>query len=123
VNNGLQNPDQLQPHRRADIWERWQRGRVLKLNWPIDRHFKLDFGLLEPTGGIRHRTTVPAGMTLAGAEEISRAFACDLSLLITAGWTCAQAISRELHRNGGATGCRAVKADQTAWDPSIVKTL
>jgi len=57
-------------------------------------------------------------LTPVEREEISRGLARQLSLraIATQLGRSPSTISRELHRNGGATGYRAVKADQAAWD-------
>jgi hypothetical protein len=106
---------------KADIWNRWQRGESLNsIGRLFDRPSSSVFNMLAPTGGIRppplQRSRL--ALTLAEREEISRGLACRLSLraIATQLGRSPSTISRELHRNGGATGYRAVKADQAAWD-------
>jgi len=106
---------------KADIWNRWQRGESLNsIGRLFDRPSSSIFNMLAPTGGIRPlpRQRSRLALTPAEREEISRGLACRLSLrtiAIQLGRS-PSTISRELHRNGGATGYRAVKADQAAWD-------
>ena len=106
---------------KADIWNRWQRGESLNsIGRLFDRPSSSIFNMLAPTGGIRPppRQRSCLALTLAEREEISRGLACRLSLraIATQLGRSPSTISRELHRNGGATGYRAVKADQAAWD-------
>ncbi|MFC1774058.1 IS30 family transposase [Pseudomonadota bacterium] len=106
---------------KADIWNRWQRGESLNsIGRLFDRPSSSIFNMLAPTGGIRPppRQRSCLALTLAEREEISRGLACHLSLraIATQLGRSPSTISRELHRNGGATGYRAVKADQAAWD-------
>ena len=105
---------------KADIWNRWQRGESLNsIGRLFDRPSSSIFNMLAPTGGIRPppRQRSRLALTLAEREEISRGLACRLSLCVIATQLgrSPSTISRELHRNGGATGYRAVKADQAAW--------
>ena len=106
---------------KADIWGRWQRGESLtSIGRIFDRPSSSIFNMLAPTGGIRPppRQRSRLVLTPAEREEISRGLACHLSLrtIATQLGRSPSTISRELHRNGGATGYRAVKADQAAWD-------
>ena len=106
---------------KADIWNRWQRGESLNsIGRLFDRPSSSIFNMLAPTGGIRPppRQRSRLALTLAEREEISRGLACRLSLraIATQLGRSPSTISRELHRNGGATGYRAVKADQAAYD-------
>jgi len=106
---------------KANIWDRWQRGESLtSIGRLFDRPSSSIFNMLAPTGGIRPppRQRSRLALTLAEREEISRGLACRLSLraIATQLGRSPSTISRELHRNGGATGYRAVKADQAAWD-------
>ena len=106
---------------KADIWDRWQRGESLNsIGRLFDRPSSSIFNMLAPTGGIRPppRQRSCLALTLAEREEISRGLARRLSLraIATQLGRSPSTISRELHRNGGATAYRAVKADQAAWD-------
>jgi len=106
---------------KADIWDRWQRGESLtSIGRLFDRPSSSIFNMLSPTGGIRPppRQRSCLALTLAEREEISRGLARRLSLRAIASQLgrSPSTISRELHRNGGAEGYRAVKADQVAWD-------
>ena len=106
---------------KADIWDRWQRGESLtSIGRLFDRPSSSIFNMLSPTGGIRPppRQRSRLALTLAEREEISRGLARRLSLRAIASQLgrSPSTISRELHRNGGAEGYRAVKADQVAWD-------
>jgi IS30 family transposase len=106
---------------KADIWDRWQRGESLtSIGRLFDRPSSSIFNMLSPTGGIRppprHRSRL--ALTPAECEEISRGLARRLSLraIATQLGRSPSTISRELHRNGGATGYRAMQADQAAGD-------
>ena len=106
---------------KADIWDRWQRGETLtSIGRLFDRPSSSIFNMLSPTGGIRPppRQRSCLALTSAEREEISRGLARRLSLrsIATQLGRSPSTISRELHRNGGATGYRAVQADQAAWD-------
>ncbi len=106
---------------KADIWDRWQRGESLtSIGRLFDRPSSSIFNMLAPTGGIRPppRQRSHLSLTPAEREEISRGLARRLSLraIATQLGRSPSTISRELHRNGGVTGYRAVKADQAAWD-------
>ena len=106
---------------RADIWDRWQRGESLTaIGRLFDRPSSSIFNMLAPTGGIRPppRQRSRLALTPAEREEISRGLARRLSLrtIATQLGRSPSTISRELHRNGGATGYRAMQADQAAWD-------
>ncbi len=106
---------------KADIWDRWQHGETLtSIGRLFDRPSSSIFNMLAPTGGIRPppRQRSRLALTPAEREEISRGLARRLSLraIATQLGRSPSTISRELHRNGGATGYRAVQADQAAWD-------
>jgi len=106
---------------KAEIWDRWQRGESLTaIGRLFDRPSSSIFNMLAPTGGIRPppRQRSRLSLTLAEREEISRGTACDLSLRAIAVrlGRAPSTISRELQRNGGTAGYRAVAADQAAWD-------
>jgi hypothetical protein len=98
---------------RAEMWDRWQRGESLTaIGRAFDRPSSSIFGLLAPTGGIRPppRQRSRLALTPTEREEISRGLARRLSLraITTQPGRSPSTISRELHRNGGATGYRAV---------------
>jgi transposase, IS30 family len=106
---------------KADIWDRWQPGETLtSIGRLFDRPSSSIFNMLSPTGGIRPppRQRSRLALTSAEREEISRGLARRLTLrtIATQLGRSPSTISRELHRNGGATGYRAVQADQAAWD-------
>jgi len=106
---------------KADIWDRWQRGESLNsIGRLFDRPSSSIFNMLAPTGGIRPppRQRSRLALTCVEREEISRGIASHLSLraIATQLGRSPSTISRELHRNGGATGYRAVQADQAACD-------
>ena len=106
---------------KAEIWDRWQRGESLNaIGRLFDRPSSSIFNMLAPSGGIRPppRQRSRLALTLVEREEISRGLACGLSLRAVAArlGRAPSTISRELRRNGGAAGYRAVTADQAAWD-------
>ncbi|HYB29530.1 MAG TPA: IS30 family transposase [Solirubrobacteraceae bacterium] len=109
------------PAESAEIWDRWQRGEGLKA---IGRIFgktsSCIFAHLRPYGGIRPkpRRRSRLALTLAEREEISRNLANGLSIRRIAARLerAPSTVCRELARNGGACGYRAVRADRHAWD-------
>jgi IS30 family transposase len=109
------------PAESAEIWDRYQRGEGLKsIGRVFGKKSSSIFAHLQPYGGIRPkpRRRSPLALTLAEREEISRSLVNGVSMrriacrLRRAPCT----VCRELARNGGACGYRAVRAEQRAWD-------
>jgi IS30 family transposase len=111
----------LSKAQRDELWCRWRAGesgrsiaRALRVSPAAVRY------VVAPTGGIsprvRHRATT--ALTLEERETISRSLAAGASLRSIARvlGRCASTVSREVARNGGRAGYRAVRADQRALD-------
>ena len=106
---------------RAEIWDRWQRGESMS---SIGRRFEREsssiFAVLSPTGGIRpaERKRPAQALRLSEREEISRGLSVGRSLRAIAAQLgrAPSTISREVGRNGGRDGYRAVSSDHAAWD-------
>lgn len=109
---------------RAEIWDRWKRGESMH---EIGRLFDRGHGsiqkMLRATGGIRPavRKRSRLALTLAEREEISRGLVARQSIRFIA---CRlerspSTVSREIARNGGARGYRAVRADKRAWEQAL----
>jgi IS30 family transposase len=109
------------PAESAEIWDRWQRGEGLK---SIGRIFgktsSCIFAHLRPYGGIRPkpRRRSRLALSLAEREEISRNLVNGLSMRRIAARLerAPSTVCRELARNGGGCGYRAVRAEERAWD-------
>jgi IS30 family transposase len=108
----------------AEIWDRWQKGEGLK---SIGRVFGKSsgsiFSHISPTGGIRPppRRRSRLALTLTEREEISRGLVNGHSLRVIA---CSlgrapSTVSREIARNGGLGGYRAVASDRQAWHRAL----
>lgn len=104
----------------ALIWERWKKGETLhQIAKLFDRPHTSIRQILAEFGGIRppecHLSRL--ALTLAEREEISRAVVAGESIRSVAARLARSpsTVSREIHRNGGAAGYRAAKADQAAW--------
>lgn len=108
----------------SEIWDRWRRGETLKsIGRVFGKTSSSIFAHLRPHGGIRPlaRRRSDAALSLAEREEISRGVAAGSSLRsIAAGLgRSASTVSRELRRNGGRGGYRAMAADRRAWDQAL----
>ncbi len=109
------------PAESAEIWDRWQRGEGLKA---IGRIFgkpsSVIFAHLQPSGGIRpkERRRSRLALSLGEREEISRNLVNGASMrrIAVQLGRAASTVCRELARNGGPCGYRAVRADKRAWD-------
>jgi IS30 family transposase len=110
----------LSPAEVDEVWRRWRSGQAVKvLSREMRRHPSTVRDLLKRTGGIR---PVPAcrwelRLSLAEREEISRGLAAGESLRVIAVrlGRAPSTVSREVARNGGRSGYRALTADQAAW--------
>jgi IS30 family transposase len=110
----------LTPAEVDEVWRRWRSGQAVKvLAREIRRHPSTVRDLLKRCGGVR---PVPQRrwelrLSLAEREEISRGLAAGLSLraIATGLGRAPSTVSREVTRNGGRSGYRAVTADQAAW--------
>ena len=106
---------------KALMWDRWQKGDSLET---IARVFERGHSsvqrILQDSGGIRppQRSRSRLGLTLCEREGISRGVLTGRSLrsIATSLGRAPSTISREIRRNGGRRGYRAIPADQAAWD-------
>jgi len=106
---------------KAEIWARWRRGESMSsIGREFDRQSSSIYPLLSRSGGIRppDRRRSRLALSLAEREEISRGLESDLSLRCIARQLqrSPSTISREVKRNGGHDGYRAVRSDQAAWN-------
>ena len=109
---------------KALMWERWKDGWTLhEIGKLFDRPHTSIQGILSKTGGIRppERRRCASALTLAEREEISRALTVGQSLRSIAAvlGRAPSTISREIGRNGGQDGYRAVQADQATWERAL----
>ena len=109
---------------RADFWERWKRGESMhEIGRAFDRGHSSIQKILMATGGIRPavRKRSRLALTLAEREEISRGLVTGFSLRSIADRLkrSPSTVSREVNRNGGRRGYRAVKADKRAWEEAL----
>ena len=107
------------------MWDRWQAGDSLhEIARLFDRGHSSVQGVFSETGGIRPRPRSRSrlALTLAEREEISRGMVVDQSLRSIAAslGRAPSTVSREINRNGGRRHYRASKADQAAWDLSLI---
>jgi IS30 family transposase len=117
---------------KAHMWDRWRKGdtihQIAKL---FDRGHSSIQRILSETGGIQppQRRRAPRALTLAEREEISRSLVSGLSIRSIAVrlGRAPSTISRELQRNGGNQGYRAIQADVIAWErarrPKVCKLV
>ena len=111
---------QLSPEVCDQLWSRLSSGMAAK---PAARELGMSPGTVRAylvrCGGIRPaaHSRAPCRLSLAEREEISRGLAAGVSVrVIAAGLGRAPStVSREVTRNGGRVGYRAVVADREAW--------
>ena len=106
---------------KALMWARWMQGWTLhEIGKLFDRAHTSIRGILAETGGFRpaQRVRASSALTLAEREEISRAMVAGESIRSTAArlGRAPSTISREIKRNGGGEGYRAIQADEAAWE-------
>ena len=109
---------------RAEIWDRWQRGESMRsIGRVFDRPSSSVFSVISPTGGIRppDRKRGTRALSLFEREEISRGLSikCSLRMIAHQLGRSPSTISREVRRNGGPAGYRAVASDQATWDRAL----
>lgn len=112
------------PEQRAEIWDRWKRGESMhEIARLFDRGHSSIQKILMATGGIRPavRKRSRLALTLAEREEISRGLVARHSIRFIAYRLerSPSTVSREIARNGGARGYRAVRADKRAWEQAL----
>ena len=106
---------------RQELWDRYQRGESLDaIARALGKRSSSIYNHLRPTGGIRPvvRKRSRLALTLAEREEISRGIAAENSIreMARALARAPSTVSREVGRNGGCAGYRAVEADKSAWN-------
>ena len=117
---------------KALMWERWREGESLQhIGQLFDRAHSSVQRIIGEAGGIRpaqrHRSRL--ALTLAEREEISRALVAGDSIQSIASRLsrAPSTICREIKRNSGPGGYRAIHADQLAWDraqrPKVCKLV
>ena len=109
---------------KALMWERWKEGWTLhQIAQLFNRAHTSVQGVLSRTGGIRPpaRRRCASSLSLAEREEISRGVAEGQSIRSVALriGRAPSTVSREIKRNGGASGYRATEADDAAWDRAL----
>ncbi len=105
------------------MWDRWQAGDSMHVIAGLfDRGHSSVQRILSETGGIRprQRRRSRLALTLSEREEISRGIVAGHSLRSIAEvlGRAASTVSREVNRNGGRQGYRAIRAEQAAWQRS-----
>lgn len=106
---------------KALMWERWREGESLHaIAQMFDRKHTSVRNILARAGGIRPpaRRRSARALALSEREEISRGVTAGQSVRSIARLLrrAASTVSREIGRNGGRCGYRAIAADQAAWD-------
>ena len=106
---------------RHELWDCYQRGESLNaVARALGKTSSSIYNHLSPTGGIRPvpRKRSRLALTLAEREEISRGIAAENSISEIARTLgrATSTVSREVRRNDGYAGYRAVEADKNAWD-------
>ena len=109
---------------RAEIWDRWKRGESMhEIGRLFDRGHSSIQKILMATGGIRPavRKRSRLALTLAEREEISRGLVVHHSIRFIAYRLerSPSTVSREIARNGGVRGYRAVRAEKRAWEQAL----
>jgi IS30 family transposase len=110
----------LSPAEVDEVWRRWRSGQAVRvLAREMRRSPSTVRALILRSGGIR-----PAGrrrwelrLSFAEREEISRGVAAGMSVRAIAAvlGRAPSTVSREVARNGGRAGYRALAADRAAW--------
>jgi IS30 family transposase len=110
----------LSAGQKVELWQRWKSGQSLSdIGRALDKHAGSVHTILAAHGGIMPvpRTRAPRSLSLTEREEISRGLAAGESLRQIAAKLKRppSTISREIGRNSGKGGYRAVEADSKAW--------
>ncbi len=105
---------------RTEVWDRWQRGEAMRsIARRLGRQWSSVRTMIEDTGGVRPmpRRRSSRCLSLTEREEISRGVAAGESLRAIAHrmGRAPSTVCREVGRNGGRTGYRALGADRAAW--------
>ena len=104
---------------KAEVWDRWQGGEAMRLiARRLGRESSSVRTMIEDCGGVRpaRRRRSPRCLSLTEREEISRGVAAGESLRQIAGrlGRAPSTVCREVARNGGRGGYRALRADRAA---------
>ncbi len=107
--------------RKKELWERWKAGESISdIARALQKLPGSIHGVLKATGGIAppQRCRPRWALSLAEREEISRGLAAGESMRAIASRLDrpASTVSREVERNGGRSGYRALKADERTWE-------
>lgn len=103
------------------MWERWRKGDSLQqIAQLFDRNHSSIERILAENGGISPvpRCRAQRALSLSEREEISRGLVAGRSMRMLASQLgrSPSTVSREIKRNGGREGYRAILADQATWD-------
>jgi IS30 family transposase len=112
------------PAFRAEVWRRWQSGESCStIAQALGKHCAPIYTLLAKRGGVapRERCRSRRALTLAEREEISRGVCAGESIRTLAKrmGRAPSSVSREIARNGGRSGYRALPADAQAWRKAL----
>ncbi len=105
------------------VWAQYATGQLpAEIGRSMGRPPDAIYTMIYKTGGIRPapRIRSPRQLSLADREEISRGVAAGVSCrsIATTLRRSPSTITREVNRNGGRAGYRAVAADRAAWKAS-----
>jgi IS30 family transposase len=105
---------------KAEVWDRWQGGEAMRsIARRLGRESSSVRTMIEDTGGVRPgpRRRAPRCLSLIEREEISRGVAVGESMRQIAGrlGRAPSTVCREVARNGGRRGYRALRADRAAF--------
>src|SRR6202035_2673612 len=105
---------------KKELWDRWKRGESLKaIGRAFGKPSSSIYFLVSPHGGIRpaERRRSRLALTLAERGVISRGSPSHQSARSMARLLgrSPSTVSREMSRNGGRDGYRAVPADENTW--------
>ena len=111
----------LTDDQKTELWQRWRNGESLSdIGRAINKHPASVFGVLRLYGGYLPLERIRSSrvLSLYEREEISRGISGNWSLRQIARnlGRSPSTVSREISRNGGMKGYRAIKADERAWD-------
>ena len=103
------------------MWERWRKGDSLQqIAQLFDRNHSSIERILAENGGISPvpRCRAQRALSLSEREEISRGLVAGRSMRMLASQLgrSPSTVSREIKRNGGREGYRAILADQATWE-------
>lgn len=116
----MTKPLPMDEQKKTVIWREWERGTPMAdIARVIDKPPATVFSYLQYHGGIRprHRFRRTGALSLEEREEISRGISHGLSIRSIAVILrrSPSTISREVNKNGGRRGYRAIIADKSAW--------